>query len=299
MLKMPVETIETYNISDLHTRTGNSNLGNDVFVYKLSELPNGDKEFRPFRTKEFTIYLHLHGRLEIKVNLIKYVKSQKCLVIIPPGVVREKVAESADCDAMVLGFTPEFFSKTIVQKNHIDKFGFFSSLFDPMYLLTDTEAEILCNLMLAIKSFHGNTLHPFAEDLVHHSFCLFMYEMAGIVKESAHANTMKRSRNEDILIQFARMMMTHFKEERSVQYYADALFMTPKHLTKTVKEITGKTSGELIDEMVITEAKILLSDFSYSVAQVADHLHFSDQFFFSKFFKNQTGLSPTEYKNSI
>lgn len=43
--------------------------------------------------------------------------------------------------------------------------------------------------------------------------------------------------------------------------------------------------GEFIDKMVIAEAKILLDDLSYSVGKVADYLHFSDQFFFSKFFE--------------
>jgi len=48
--------------------------------------------------------------------------------------------------------------------------------------------------------------------------------------------------------------------------YGHALYITPKHLTKTIKEITAKTSCELIDEMVITEAKILLNDLSMSVS---------------------------------
>ena len=81
--------------------------------------------------------------------------------------------------------------------------------------------------------------------------------------------------------------------------YLCQLRMTPHHLSKTAKEITTKTCGELIDEMVIVEAKILLSDLSYSVAQVADQLNFSDQFFFSKFFKRHTGLSPKDYKSSF
>ena len=66
--------------------------------------------------------------------------------------------------------------------------------------------------------------------------------------------------------------------------------------TKTVKELTTKTCSELIDEMVITETKILLGEMSYSIGQVADLLHFSNKFIFSKFFKNRTGLSPKEYR---
>lgn len=88
-------------------------------------------------------------------------------------------------------------------------------------------------------------------------------------------------------------------QKRSVQFYADLLFITPKHLTKTLRELTTKTGSMLIDDMVIVEAKILLGDHASSVSQVADMLHFSDQFFFSSFFKKHTGLSPKDYKNSI
>jgi AraC-like DNA-binding protein len=48
--------------------------------------------------------------------------------------------------------------------------------------------------------------------------------------------------------------------------------------------------------MVITEAKILLEDLGQSVASVAEQLNFSDQFFFSKFFKRHTGINPSQYK---
>lgn len=71
-----------------------------------------------------------------------------------------------------------------------------------------------------------------------------------------------------------------------MQLYADALFITPKHLTMTVKELTTKTGGKFIDEMVIAEAKILLDNLSYSVGRITDHWHFNDQFFFSKFLKH-------------
>jgi AraC-like DNA-binding protein len=65
-----------------------------------------------------------------------------------------------------------------------------------------------------------------------------------------------------------------------------------------VKEITNKTCGEMIDEIVIMEAKIMLDDLGLSVATVAEQLQFSDQFFFSKFFKKHTGITPSKYKGA-
>ena len=78
----------------------------------------------------------------------------------------------------------------------------------------------------------------------------------------------------------------------SVNFYANLLYVTPKHLSICVKEITGKPCGELIDERVVAEAKALLHNQELTVAHVAEELNFSDQFFFSKYFKKCTGMSP-------
>ena len=110
---------------------------------------------------------------------------------------------------------------------------------------------------------------------------------------------MKFTIREDLLIRFIKLLNLRFKEERTVQYYASHLFVTPKHLTKTIKEITDKTCSEIINEMVIIEAKILLDNHTFSIGNIADELHFSDQFFFSKFFKNHTGISPSDYKATL
>lgn len=153
-------------------------------------------------------------------------------------------------------------------------------------------------LLLHQKDVAGEE-HPFRKEVIHHSFNLFMFEMGALFKKYRQNEIVKLTRKEELLMSFIKILAQHFKEERSVQYYADLLFVTPKHLTKTVKEITGKTCGEFIDEMVISEAKILLDDPNMSVGNVADALHFSDQFFFSKFFKNHTSINPSEYKSSM
>lgn len=198
-----------------------------------------------------------------------------------------------------MGFTHDFFAASMMHKKHADALGFLSLQSVPLFLLTENEAQTLYPFMLYLKTMVNNNGHPFKEEMIHHGFNLFMLEVAAIAKKYRGNDAQGMTRQGDILLGFLKQLAAHFKEERSVQYYANTLFVTPKHLTKTVKELTTKTCGEFIDEMVIAEAKILLSDLSYSVGQVADHLHFSDQFFFSKFFKRRTGMSPKEYKNSL
>ena len=86
------------------------------------------------------------------------------------------------------------------------------------------------------------------------------------------------------------------KQERSVNYYAKELFLTPKHLSSVVKEVSGKTAGEWIDNFVLFEAKSLLRSSQKNIQEIADELNFANQSFFGKYFKHYTGMSPKEYR---
>jgi len=298
-MKSPETFIHTYDIKEVHADAGQEAQTNEFFVYTNKDVHIEEKMFRPARSTHFSIYLNLGEALEIKYNLISYTLQKNSLFIIHPGIVHQLGDKVENLPRFIIGFSYEFLGSAMMYKKHPDALSFLSLQSDPLFLLTDIEAETFCRHMQYLKTMLNNTMHPYREEMIHHGFNLFMLELAAITKKYRGDDEQKITRKEDILLRFLQQLAAHFKEERSVQFYAQALFMTPKHLTKTVKEITARTCGEFIDEMVITEAKILLGDLSNSVGQVADHLHFSDQFFFSKFFKKQTGLSPKEYKNSL
>lgn len=298
-MNTPVSSINRYDIALMNRDAGRKAMTNDFFVFEDKELPIYDKMFRPSRSTHFTIYLKRTGSLEMKVNLIDYTISKNSVIIIRPEIVHQKVRQTDDSEGLQIGFTHDFLGKSMLYKKHAERFDFFSMQAHPLLLLTDEEANLLSTLMLSLKKLFSNEEHPFKEEVMHHSFNLFMFELAAIAKKYRSNAEVKHTRNEDILLGFLKQLSQHFRAERSVQYYADSLYMTPKHLTKTVKELTTRTCSEFIDEMVIAEAKILLSDHDLSVAQVADELNFSDQFFFSKYFKSHTHLNPTEYKNLV
>lgn len=96
---------------------------------------------------------------------------------------------------------------------------------------------------------------------------------------------------------FLRLAQEHFREERFVEYYADALEVTTKHLSRTVKNQTGFTAVEWLERFIILEAQVLLKSSNLHVQQIADQLHFPSQSVFGKFFKKATGYSPREFRN--
>jgi len=240
------------------------------------------------------------GDLRIKLNLIEYCVKKNSLFVVTPDVVVEFLDKSPNCSGMGVGFTTDFMFRTGIHKSHIEPFDFFASQAIPVILLEQQDTDMLSSLftLLLQKNLIRET-HPFGKEVVNHSFSVLMYELAAVHQKYNHGGSIQLNRKEHLLMRFLKLLPVHFKEQRSVQYYAELVFVTPKYLTECVKELTGKTAGEFIDEMVVTEAKLLLSDPAMSVAKVADELYFSDQFFFSKFFKKQAGLTPSAYRKTV
>lgn len=87
-----------------------------------------------------------------------------------------------------------------------------------------------------------------------------------------------------------------FRERREVSWYAERLCITPKHLSAVCKETSGRTAGEWIESYVTMEAKVLLKSTDMTIQEIAAKLNFANQSFFGKYFKHQTGLSPTAYR---
>lgn len=103
---------------------------------------------------------------------------------------------------------------------------------------------------------------------------------------------------DDIIGSFMYLVNTYCREHHMVKWYAEQLFVSPDALSAKLRKTYGKNANKIIDETLAAEAKICLSDEHYSIQDVAEILNFSDQASFSRFFKRNTGLSPSEFKKS-
>lgn len=97
---------------------------------------------------------------------------------------------------------------------------------------------------------------------------------------------------------FIRLAQENFRDQRFLDFYAEKMEVTPKHLSRTVKKQTGYTAVEWIERFVILEAKVLLKSSNLNIQQISDELNFRSQSFFGKYFKKFTGMSPKEFRNS-
>lgn len=138
--------------------------------------------------------------------------------------------------------------------------------------------------------------NPFRKEITQGLILSLFYEIYSIYQGNEPAARKTKTRKEDLFERFIRSISESYKVERSVAYYADKMFLTAKHLSTAVKEVSGKTAGEWIDSLVILEAKALLKSSEMSIQEISDELHFANQSFFGKYFKHHTGMSPKEYR---
>ncbi|WP_064198585.1 MULTISPECIES: helix-turn-helix domain-containing protein [Emticicia] len=95
---------------------------------------------------------------------------------------------------------------------------------------------------------------------------------------------------------FQKNIKQTITETKSVEAYAKELNITAVHLNRICQAIVKKSALQIIHEYLIAEAKKYLLNTHYSISEVSYFLNFKDPAYFTRLFKKQTGVSPSEFK---
>jgi len=236
------------------------------------------------------------GECETQFDLVSHTQKRNDLIVIVPGTMNEFISVSEDYHFKLVSFSADFPIKLGINQQHAEAFSFFTRQHSIILSLTEEESLVISAQIDLLNQKISVMDHPFRAELIIHSFTLLMFEISALIKNHFSIAGNQLSRNEAFSLHFLRLLSQHIATERSVQFYADQLAVTPNYLNKLSKKTLHKTARAFIDEMVIQESKILLHKSSLSISQIAEKLCFKDQFHFSKFFKKKTGLNPSAYR---
>lgn len=107
------------------------------------------------------------------------------------------------------------------------------------------------------------------------------------------------SREEGSVLGFRDLVDTYFIKHRSVSFYAAQYYLSVDAFSKKVKRSFGKTPTKIIQERLILEAKKLLHLTYKSIKEIAAELNFEDEFYFSRYFKKEVGVSPKKFRDEV
>lgn len=250
----------------------------------------------PYRSDGYIIGICTRGTAKVEVNLQVYDARPDAMLLATPFHVLRIYDASPDFLCRFLVFSKAFLTETSINSHFLETFGYFKNTSIPVIYPTNADALTILDIYLLMKQKIDRQEHPYRMEISRSILTTLLYEVQAVYEKQHVIIKGKQTRKQELNVLFQDLVFQHYKEHRNVQYYADALFVSPKHLTETIKEVTGRTAGEWIDDAVILEAKVLLRNNDISIANVADAIHFPDQSTFGKYFKKHAGMSPSDYR---
>lgn len=208
----------------------------------------------------------------------------------------------AKSEGWTLVIHPDFLHGYPLAKKMKD-YGFFSYAVNEALHLSDKEEQVINGILQNLQDEIAAIIDGYTQDVVvSHIELLLSYSNRFYNRQFI---TRKKASN-DLLVKFEELLTAYFNDNvkeieglPSVQYFSDKLFVSPNYLNDMLKNLTGQTTQQHIQNEVIEKAKELLSTTSLSVSEIAYQLGFEYPQSFNKLFKNKTNITPLEFRQSF
>ncbi len=214
-----------------------------------------------------------------------------------PGSVLSNYMKSPDFDGKLLAIKTTELTSFSDQHSKL----FISGLFvknNPVATIENDDREALFDYYKLICSRVRQKRHHYYNGEVSTLLNAFLLKVISIVdkgyvcKESATTVN-----NIQIVERFIRMVNDDCGCNRSVNYYADKLHITPKYLSALVRHTINRAPSEIIKTVTMKEIERRLRYTNDSIKEISNSMNFPNQSFFGKYFKGHSGMSPNNYRN--
>lgn len=209
---------------------------------------------------------------------------------------------TAKAEGWMLVFHPDFIQSYALGKR-IKEYGFFSYANHEALHLSDKEETIIAGLMQNLKQEIEAMIDNYTQDVVvSHidlllNYCNRFYNRQFITRKKA---------SNDLFLKFEDLLAAYYQNDDfsvaglpTVQYFAEKLSVSPHYLNDMLKNLTGQTTQQHIQNQLLEKAKELLSTTELSVSEIAYRLGFEYPQSFSKVFKNKTNQTPLVFRQSF
>ena len=284
--------------SSLHIDFIRDNTTIDTIDNQITLVENPMERYEenyPVKLDEVVAVICEEGTMSGAVDLKKFTASAPCLFIVLSGQILQCEDFSSDVKGQGIIMSREFWNGFPIDNN----LGFPLSRSireNPSIGLTRDELESMKDYFRLMQKTIRKHENPNRPEAVKYLTIAFFY---GFGYPFHRINEESEGRKRDILVDsFLSCVRENYKEHRDIEFYAGQLFLTPKYLSRALKQKSGKTAIDWIEDHVILEARALLKSTNLTIQQISEELNFPSQSFFGKYFKRITGISPKEYRKT-
>lgn len=302
-----MERYHEVNIRELkHLSQGsivNDNLSDDLFIAEMHYESKMDIIEYPCRFHGYMAFFCIKGEFEVEINLKKFTIRKDSMFIYTPGnIVRVTNIDPREKESV--HFVVVAISEDLMSSTRFD----FSKLYNESLRLLESPCVVInenerglyrkyFDLIQEVSKMRMPNMRESVTALISSIFYLMGAMWTDrLTAAKKNGGDEMSTRSKIVLEDFLLLVRDYHTKERSLSFYADKLYLTPKYLSKLIKSVSGKSAHEWIDSFVILEAKNLLKYSDMSIKSIVYELNFPNQTTFYRFFKTKTGMTPSEYR---
>ena len=244
-----------------------------------------------------SIGVTVSGTAKIKINGKLHELRPNTLFIFNENTVIEQVKTSIRSSGYMITYSRQYLNS--IQVDTQDLISIYHGFLDePCVQIEPQEAAYIHDISKLMRSVLCDYAPTANRDKIIASLfaAMFHYVMGILQQHSNNGSNNVSNRTDELFNRFLDLLREHCSTERSVEFYAQKMGITPKYLSLILKKKSGRNASKLIDEAVVYEAKRLLKYSGLSINEIATKLNFASQSFFGKYFKQRVGVSPSRYK---
>ncbi len=285
------------NVSDYSRYLGHTDRHPLVSVINYAEVSPIRHSLNSYSV--YGIFFHDQQDIDLTYGCGKYDYKSGTVICVAPGQIggKEDNGERVMLTGWVLLFHPDLLRGTPLSKN-IKQYTFFDYRVHEALHMTDEEHDIFVSLMQQIR----NELQKPHDELQNAILIAYIELVLNFCQRFYNRQfTTRKLENSDILMKFNNLLNDYYEKNAqltlglpTVQYCADKLCMSSNYFGDVIKKTTGDTASNYIRQYVIQRVKNELAT-GASIVQVADDLGFKYPQHLSRMFKQQTGITPSEY----
>lgn len=296
-----------YKIEHLQEREGIEYVAcKNAAVVHIDSLENHiNKEMKhPAKLNGFITLVCTRGQVTISALMNEYTLTENTMLVAPTSVLTFKSCQN--CELYLLAFSNEFAADMNIDLKVV--MPIITSLHSQCIVhkldnnsVVDTLRNSFTTLYAEYTRSSDEKGSYFREMSIRHMYASMVYRLCEYIATINSVSTQfaSKDRSSDYFKQLVSLLHEHYRTERSVEFYADKMNLTPKHLSRVVRNYSGKSVHQWIDEFVVLEIKNLLKYSDMSIQQISYELNFPNPSFMGQYFKRITGKTPGEYRREI
>lgn len=262
----------------------------EVVIADVNSLPVSFSS-APFVAQDCIIALCHRGSAYFDCELLPMEFKEHDISIALPNHIINRANYSDDYLATLIIISRSFFDELV---NHESFKGYLKYKEHPnVHLNSEQYAKI--NAFIAVLRIICDSEHPKRHETLGNLLDIIFYALTRWRGEEKQEPVASRSMHQ--FNTFYQLLQENYHTEHMIDWYANKMCLTPKYLSSLIRNATGKSAAKWIDEVLVLHAKRLLcTRRDLTVQQIAFSLGFKENATFCRFFKDQTGLRPSEYR---